>query len=61
MYTKTATSIGRPHHKILETVSQEGVDLIVIASHQPEFSDYLLGSVAAKVVRRAPCSVHVIR
>ena len=55
------TSVGPPHHNILETAKQDDIDLIVIASHQPEFSDYLLGSVAAKVVRHAPCSVHVIR
>ena len=55
------TSIGPPHHVILRTAADDDVDLIVIASHQPEFSDYLLGSVAAKVVRHAPCSVHVIR
>ena len=55
------TSIGPPHHVILRTAADDDIDLIVIASHQPEFSDYLLGSVAAKVVRHAPCSVHVIR
>ena len=55
------TGIGSPYQVILETAQQENCDLIVIASHQPELSDYLLGSVAAKVVRYAPCSVHVIR
>ena len=55
------TSVGPPYHNILETAAAAKTDLIVIASHQPEFSDYLLGSVAAKVVRHAPCSVHVIR
>lgn len=40
---------------------QEGVDCIVIASHKPEFVDYFLGSTAARVVRHAPCSVHVMR
>ncbi len=58
---RALTSVGRPHHNILETASREDVDLIVIASHQPQFSDYLLGSTAAKVVRHATCSVHVIR
>ena len=55
------TSVGPPYHNILETAAADDIDLIVIASHQPELSDYLLGSVAAKVVRHAPCSVHVIR
>ncbi len=58
---QTLTGTGRPYHNILDTVEEAGIDLIVIASHQPEFADYLLGSVAAKVVRHAPCSVHVIR
>ena len=57
----TATAVGRPHHKILELAERDGIDLIVIASHQPGFADYLLGSVAASVVRHAKCSVHVIR
>lgn len=59
--TKVLAGHGRPHHTILEMAAKNDVDLIVVASHQPEFSDYLLGSVAAGVVRHAPCSVHVIR
>jgi nucleotide-binding universal stress UspA family protein len=59
--TSIATAIGRPHHKILDVAERHGMDLIVIASHQPGLADYLLGSVAASVVRHAKCSVHVIR
>ena len=59
--TKVITEVGRPHHEILEYADRNGVDLIVIASHKPILSDYLLGSVAASVVRHAKCSVHVIR
>ena len=59
--TAVMTSVGRPHHNILETAAKNNVDLIVVASHKPEFSDYLLGSVAARVVRHATCSVHVVR
>ena len=36
-------------------------DVIVMASHQPKFSDYLLGSTAARVVRHAKCSVLIAR
>lgn len=36
-------------------------DCIVIASHQPAFTDIFLGSTAAFVVRHAPCAVHVVR
>ena len=53
--------IGRPHNEILELADEIGADLIVITSHQPGIEDYLLGSVAAKVVRHAKCSVLVER
>lgn len=53
--------VGHPYHTILDTVKEVGADLIVIASHQPELQDYLLGSTAAKVVRHARCSVMVVR
>lgn len=52
---------GHPATEINGFAEKEGVDCIVIASHKPEFSDYFLGSTAARVVRHAPCSVHVIR
>ncbi len=59
--TRIVTSFGRPHHKILKLADSQNVDLIVMASHQPGLADYLLGSVAASVVRHAKCSVHVMR
>ncbi|MBK5945311.1 universal stress protein [Rhodobacter veldkampii DSM 11550] len=46
---------------ILDWSGQNGVDCIVIASHRPGLQDYLLGSTAARVVRHAACSVHVLR
>lgn len=52
---------GSPYREILEAAEQSGADLIVIASHKPGAADYLLGSVAAKVVRHASCSVLVDR
>ena len=58
---KIVTGVGRPHHRILELADDENIDLIVMASHQPGLTDYLLGSVAASVVRHAKCSVHVMR
>jgi nucleotide-binding universal stress UspA family protein len=35
--------------------------MTVIASHDPGFVDYFLGSVAARFVRHAHCSVLVAR
>ena len=39
----------------------KSADLIVLASHKPALKDYLLGANASRVVRSAPCSVHVVR
>jgi len=47
--------------RIIETLRERGVDLVVMASHNPRFTDYLIGSNAAHVVLHAPCSVLVIR
>ncbi|MDF1873840.1 universal stress protein [Vannielia sp.] len=52
---------GHPGRTILEVAEDMGADLIVIASHRPGLQDYFLGSTAARVVRHAPCGVHVIR
>ena len=52
---------GSAGAQIVEFAKETGVDCIVIASHKPGFGDFLLGSTAARVVRYAPCSVHVVR
>ena len=52
---------GPTGRSITDWASQNGADCIVIASHRPVFSDILLGSTAAWVVRHADCAVHVIR
>ena len=57
----TTVRSGRPHNEILQFAEEVGADLIVIGSHQPGLQDYLLGSVAGKVVRHAQCSVFVDR
>lgn len=46
---------------IVDWAKSKGVDCIVVASHRPGMQDYLLGSTAARVVRHAPCAVHVVR
>ena len=52
---------GNPATAILAVASERNADVIVIASHRPGLQDYFLGSTAARVVRHARCSVHVIR
>ena len=57
----TASRHGHVYHEILDVAQELKPDLILIGSHDPEASDYLLGSVAARIVRHAGCSVFVIR
>lgn len=52
---------GKPGPTIVEYAKEHGIDCIVLASHRPGLSDYFLGSTAGRVVRHAPCSVHVMR
>ena len=52
---------GNAYREILTTARDVAADIIVMASHEPELSDYLLGSVAARTVRHAHCSVMVVR
>ena len=52
---------GHAGRTIVDFANQYGSDCIVIASHRPGFGDYFLGSTAARVVRFAQCSVHVVR
>ncbi len=55
------TTHGQIYDEILSVAKSSGCDLIVVTSHKPEFSDYLLGSTAAKIVRHAQVSVLVVR
>jgi len=52
---------GHPGRTIVDFAIENGVDCIVVASHKPGLADYFLGSTAARVVRHAPCAVHVTR
>lgn len=48
-------------HTITEYANTHEADCIVIASHRPGLKDFFLGSTAARVVRHAHCTVHVLR
>lgn len=52
---------GHSYRSIIDFASANDIDCIVIGSHRPGLSDYLLGSTAARVVRHAGCAVHVYR
>ena len=53
---------GVPFHEILETAKIQQADLIVMGTHgRTGLQHMLLGSVAEKVVRLAPCPVLVAR
>lgn len=57
----THIRIGGIYPEILAEADEWGADLIVIGSHRPAMSTYLLGSNAKTVVRHAKCSVLVVR
>jgi universal stress protein A len=53
---------GNPYRKILERAEWAEYDLLVIGTHgRTGFTHLLMGSVAEKVVRHAPCPVLSVR
>jgi len=52
---------GKPARAILDYADETEADLIIMASHDPNITDYLLGSTAARVVHHAHCSTFIIR
>jgi universal stress protein F len=58
---KLMSFTDRRKDQILKLAESVDAELIVIASHKPGFSTYLLGSTAAAVVRHAKCPVLVVR
>ena len=60
--TDCKTTYGATHVEICTAAEELGVDLIVIGTHgRGGLSHALLGSVAEKVVRKAPCPVLTVR
>lgn len=57
-----ATIVGSPFYEIVRYASEQQIDLIVIGTHgRGPLGHMLLGSVAEKVVRKAPCPVLTVR
>ncbi len=57
----TVVRTGGVYPEVLAEAETWGADLIVIGSHRPAMSTYLLGSNAKTIVRHAKCSVLVLR
>jgi nucleotide-binding universal stress UspA family protein len=52
---------GTPHERIVETARRVRANLIVMSTHgRTGLSHVMLGSVAERVVRTAPCSVLIV-
>ncbi len=61
-HVTTLVKEGRAGDVICDVARMQGVDVIFIATHGiTALKHFMLGSVAEKVVRHAPCSVLVVR
>jgi nucleotide-binding universal stress UspA family protein len=59
---RIAVVLGKPFEQIVRYARKENVDLIVIGTHgHSALASMLLGSVAEKVIRKAPCPVLSVR
>jgi universal stress protein A len=57
-----AVEVGSPFQQIIRYAEDHDIDLIVIGTHgRGPIGHMLLGSVAEKVVRKAPCPVLTVR
>lgn len=55
------TRLGQPADVLVSLAEELDADMVVIGSHGYGGIDRVLGTTAAKVVNRAPCSVLVVR
>ncbi|MEN5082524.1 universal stress protein [Bosea sp. TWI1241] len=53
--------VGSVHGEVLAEADASGADLVVLGSHEPGMLAYVIGSNASAIVRRAKCSVLVVR
>jgi nucleotide-binding universal stress UspA family protein len=61
-YVLRASGVGGPYVEIVRYAKDFDIDLIVMGTHGRGFvAHMLMGSVAEKVVRRAPCPVLTVR
>ncbi len=59
---ETLVEVGSPHLKILDTASKRNISIIVMSTHgRTGIAHALMGSIAEKIVQRAPCPVFLVR
>lgn len=59
---RSLLKVGSPFLEVLHTAQSEGTDLIVMGTHgRTGLAHVLMGSVAERVVQKAPCPVLTIR
>ena len=59
---EAVTAVGEPAHEIVTWAKEKGADLVVVGTHgRTGLTHALMGSVAERVVRRAPCPVLTVR
>jgi nucleotide-binding universal stress UspA family protein len=60
--TQTLVEVGQAAERLIAAAKEKNADLIVMATHgRTGLSHALMGSVAEKVVRQAPCPVLTVR
>jgi len=52
---------GHPGRTITDHAAKIGADCIIAGSHKPNLTEFFLGSTAARIMRYAKCSVHILR
>jgi nucleotide-binding universal stress UspA family protein len=60
---RVITTFGDAAARILETINEQQIDLVVLAARREKslLQEMLLGSVAYRVVRTAPCNVVLVK
>lgn len=52
---------GHSGRAVTDYAEKIEADCIIVGSHKPGLREHFLGSTASRIVRHAPCSVHVLR
>jgi nucleotide-binding universal stress UspA family protein len=59
---EAATAVGEPAYEIVAFAKEQAFDLVVVGTHgRTGLTHALMGSVAERVVRKAPCPVLTVR